>query len=364
MKTELVTITESLGAAPQRSVDAAAGIIRGVKLIGGESVNGRIYPPAVLRAAVPQYEGAKVNVNHPAGNDPLKPRCVEDRIGIIRGVRFVEGAGGGLFGDFHYNPKHRLAEQIAWDAMNQPEALGFSHNALLRPGAVREGRCTVEEIVKVRSVDLVADPATTRSLFESENPRMDQTQLAAAAVPPAEPGKTDAKDAVKSAFRAMVIAAFDDDALDIKATLAKIRQIMQAQEKLLGGDLVKDGPNQGTEEVQLRQQLALLTQQLEQYKAKEQQAALLEAIEQELVQAGIDRSDPQQVSELFTRQLLACESADARREIIADRAALVRERKTLGAAASAPAGKPKSAMAHVTEQIDACEFARRLCGVR
>ncbi|NLF70306.1 MAG: hypothetical protein GX575_14800 [Candidatus Anammoximicrobium sp.] len=40
---------------------------------------------------------------------------------------------------------------------------------------------------------------------------------------------------MKAAFRSMVIAAFDDDKMDIKATLAKIRQILQAQERLMSG---------------------------------------------------------------------------------------------------------------------------------
>ena len=53
-------------------------------------------------------------------------------------------------------------------------------------------------------------------------------------LPVAEPiggGSTD--DAIKSAFRAMVIAAFDDEALDSKATIAKIKDILKAQEKVM-----------------------------------------------------------------------------------------------------------------------------------
>lgn len=147
-------------------VDAAAGVVRGVKLLGLESRNGRSYLPAALEAAVPLYEGAKVNVNHPRGG-PLSPRDYQDRIGQVRGVTLRPGEG--LFGDFHFNPRHALAEQLAWDAQHAPANVGFSHNVEAR--TVRLGdRTLVEAIVRVNSVDLVADPATTRGLFEEQAP--------------------------------------------------------------------------------------------------------------------------------------------------------------------------------------------------
>jgi hypothetical protein len=87
-------------------VDREAGVIRGVKLLGLESRNGRRYLPAALAQAVALYEGAKVNVNHPKGH-PLAARDYQDRLGSIRNVNSRED---GLFGDFHFNPKHALAE--------------------------------------------------------------------------------------------------------------------------------------------------------------------------------------------------------------------------------------------------------------
>jgi hypothetical protein len=143
-------------------VDRAAAVIRGVKLLGLESRNGRSYLPEALVQAVPLYEDAKVNVNHPKGN-PSGPRDYQDRIGVIRSVR---AAGNGLFGDFHFNPKHALAEQLVWDAEHAAENVGFSHNVEAR--TTRRGdRVVVEAITRVQSVDLVADPATTRGLYES-----------------------------------------------------------------------------------------------------------------------------------------------------------------------------------------------------
>ena len=102
-------------------------------------------------------------MNHPKGN-PAGPRDYQDRIGTIRSVAVRPGEG--LFGDFHFNPKHALAEQLMWDAEHAPENVGFSHNVEARVGR-RGDRVVVEAITRVQSVDLVADPATTRGLFES-----------------------------------------------------------------------------------------------------------------------------------------------------------------------------------------------------
>jgi hypothetical protein len=144
-------------------VDREAGVIRGVKVLGLESRNGRTYLPEALAQAAPLYEEAKVNVNHPKGN-PTGPRDYQDRMGTIRGVSMRPNEG--LFADFHFNPRHALAEQLIWDAEHAPENVGFSHNVEARV-ARRGDRVVVEAITRVQSVDLVADPATTRGLFES-----------------------------------------------------------------------------------------------------------------------------------------------------------------------------------------------------
>ena len=92
-------------------VDRAAGVLRGVKVLGLESRNGRSYLPEALTQAASLYEGAKVNVNHARGN-PAGPRDYQDRIGTIQGV--AARPGEGLFADLHFNPKHALAEQLIW----------------------------------------------------------------------------------------------------------------------------------------------------------------------------------------------------------------------------------------------------------
>jgi len=156
-------------------LDRTAGVIRGVKLLGLTSRNRRRYTPQALRAAASLYEGAKVNVNHPKGH-PASPRDYQDRLGTVRAVEFREGAG--LFADLHFNPKHALAEQLQWDAEQAPYNVGFSHNVQAVVKRV-EGELLVERITQVNSVDLVADPATTRGLFESEADHAAAEQVAA-----------------------------------------------------------------------------------------------------------------------------------------------------------------------------------------
>jgi len=157
---ELQEFVSSHGVTVQ--VDKTQGVLEGVKLIGLESRNGRRYRESALAKAASLYEEAKVNVNHPR-EGALAPRDYQDRLGVIRRVRLRSGEG--LYGDLHFNPKHALAEQLVWDAENNPRNVGFSHNVLARVS--RQGEVAiVEEITRVQSVDLVADPAATQGLFE------------------------------------------------------------------------------------------------------------------------------------------------------------------------------------------------------
>lgn len=144
-------------------VDRAAGIIRDVRVLGRSSSNGREYTSDAVQAAVPLYEGASVNIDHPA--KPQESRGVTSRFGELRNVRFERG---GLTGDLHYLKSHPLAEMVVECAERMPGKLGLSHNVEGRTSR-SHGTLIVEEIVKVRSVDLVADPATTKGLFESRS---------------------------------------------------------------------------------------------------------------------------------------------------------------------------------------------------
>jgi hypothetical protein len=148
------------------------GVIRGVKLLGLRSRNKRNYDtPGVRDSGIKLMEGAQVYIDHPEKAET--PRSYRDKFGQIRNVRYE--AGKGHFGDLHYNPKHQAAEQFLWDVENSPNTQGLSINSKIRPGKTdRSGDVVVESLELVRSVDIVAKPATNMGIFESESPEEDE----------------------------------------------------------------------------------------------------------------------------------------------------------------------------------------------
>jgi hypothetical protein len=139
--------------------DAVAGVIKNVKLAGFTSKRGRSYAPAALKEALPMYEGAAVNIDHTENGTPP----LNSRFGIVKAARFVEGDG--VRGDIHFNPTHPMVNQVGWLAKNAPTKIGMSHHAY---GLMGGGGSVVTKLTRVRSVDLVTDPATTDGLYEDE----------------------------------------------------------------------------------------------------------------------------------------------------------------------------------------------------
>lgn len=158
-----VSINESI-AMTGTPDDGDASVIRGVKVLGNSSQNRREYTPEAVMQGARLYEGLQVNIDHPE-RGPNQTRSLRDRFGRLVNV---EAKDGELYADLRFNPKHPIAEQVKWFAKHDPAMLGLSHNAVGQ-GEQRGGVFVVEKIVSVRSVDLVADPATTKGLFESVN---------------------------------------------------------------------------------------------------------------------------------------------------------------------------------------------------
>ncbi len=262
MGTRTVNLREYVASGPGMRIDREKGVLFGVKVLGNISANNREYPVATRQKAAPLYEGAKVNIDHPI--KPGEPRPLSSRYGILRNIR--QEKEDGPFADLHFNPKHPLAETILWWAENEPAAIGLSHNA---EGRVRTdpatGRDIVEEITHVHSVDLVSDPATTKGLFEGKGamtktvkqileavytkPRqvkilelLEEDMAAAmdAAAQIASPEVTPEEQAA-AAFKAMVLAVLDDASLDKAGKLAKIKEILAAEEKLVGAPAEPEG---------------------------------------------------------------------------------------------------------------------------
>ena len=144
-------------------LDREACKVSGVKIIGTESLNGRIYPIDVLKRAIPLYEGVRVYFDHL--NESTPNRSVTTLFGS---VEKIHAGSDGLYGDLVYNPKHLYAEQVLYQIEHAPDKLGLSpHHA----GIVEtvNGKNTIVEITNVFSVDIVDRPATTDGMFESED---------------------------------------------------------------------------------------------------------------------------------------------------------------------------------------------------
>jgi hypothetical protein len=164
-------------------VDRDKGIIYGVKLVGRSSPNthgvkgveGTDYDPEALRAALPLYEGAAANIDHPDRDRPDKDRSAYDRLGRYRDCRIVAGE---VYGDLHVLLTHPMAARVMEAAEKMPDAFACSHNAS-GEGEVRNARYVILHITEVRSVDIVADGGTCLSLFESRKHSMKTVQLKA-----------------------------------------------------------------------------------------------------------------------------------------------------------------------------------------
>jgi hypothetical protein len=239
-------------------VNREAGVVSGVRILGASSKNGREYSEAAMQQAATIYEGLGVNVNHPDRKQASMERGVGDGIGWLSGVKYIPEQKA-VVGDLNILKEHPLAGLLFEAAERNPKRFGLSHNAEGRMGT-KGGKRVVESIESVRSVDIVQTPATNTGLFESEEPmkklreHVEQIDKAnpgramllklleedgmapiAMAEMPAEASGGESEDQVKAAFRQMVVAAFDDDKLDTKATLTKIKDILKAYEKLNGG---------------------------------------------------------------------------------------------------------------------------------
>lgn len=220
------------------AIDADEGVIRGVRVLGPESRNGRRYSDQAIKAAASMYEGVAVNVDHSRGDGE---RAVADAFGWLRNVAVD---GGAVRGDLHYLKAHPQAAVLVEVAQRNPSRLGLSHHA---EGTVRVdgGRTIVETIERVYSVDLVQTPATNAGLFESEGHMTIREALERAGMLAVLEGEgmgeygdvpvaqVNENDYGMSAFESMVLEAMKGSGT-MAEKMAKIRKILRAQEMLAG----------------------------------------------------------------------------------------------------------------------------------
>lgn len=150
------------------NIDEENGVIRNVKLLGKLSENGVEYSDSAMEEGVHLYEGVTVNIDHPERDNPKKERGVMESIGFVKDPRYNK-KDDGIFGDIHYYKTHPYAATLLERARRNPRGFGMSHNA---DGAYvkANGKTVIERLRTVRSMDVVGKPATTKGLFESEDP--------------------------------------------------------------------------------------------------------------------------------------------------------------------------------------------------
>ncbi len=186
-------LVESYAVAPNGAkllqIDKDAGVIYGVKLGGLESPNthgipgvtkGTKYKASCYQNCLPLYEGRKVYPQHAVrGGKQVLHRGPFDYIGVIRNPRWDAEANCPR-GDFHYVKSHPNTPQLVEDVERGMGGFGFSHHVAAGgfKGKVEDGWLVVESISKLKSVDLVDDPATTRNLWEGRESTVAETATA------------------------------------------------------------------------------------------------------------------------------------------------------------------------------------------
>ena len=257
-----VQLREYCASNARLKVDREAGVLHSVKILGLQSANGYTYLPEAISKAARLYDGKVVNFNHPTKVSDA--RSSYDRFGWLSKI---EVRDDGLYGDLHYLKSHPFAAPVIEAAERNPALFGMSHVANGNKGR-RGAMVVVEEIDSVSSVDLVSDPATVKGLFESYSMSQKTTvrEVLTKALSPekykllveqdyplgaemaAPEAGMDSTAQAHEAFKAMVIAVLDDTALDMKGMLSKIKEILKAKEKLMGGgETSSETPEEGGE---------------------------------------------------------------------------------------------------------------------
>jgi hypothetical protein len=121
-----------------------------------------------------------------------------------------------------------------------------------------------------------------------------ETEQADEEMPVDVPDAAGSQEQVKAAFRALVVAAFDDESLDIPATLARIKEILKSYEKLVGriaadgggSEVEEPAPPEETQEslAAVRAEVALLREDFARLHRREAARQVLES-------AGVDPRD-------------------------------------------------------------------------
>ena len=266
------------------SVDASQRLVENIALAGGQSRNGYSYSQAALREAVSLYQEKPVFLDHARDRTRPQDRSTRDLVGSIVNPSYVDGR---IRGDIKVLDTESGRTFLNLLEMESP-GLGMSH--VVRARRSTDGS-TVEQIVEVISVDVVVNPATTTTFRES------------------------------TAFSESIETSSTPSAESNTRQLSEQIAALQAEQE------------------RLRQQNAVLTTLVEQYRSQQE-------IHELLAEAQLPE---QAVTSVFLHQLESAGDRSTRQQLISDRLALL---STPGLRTSAVQSRERQALSESTHRDD------------
>jgi len=313
---DFIEVTEALsGIGPDTRIDRENRVIHNVAALSPNSENERFYEPSAMSQAVGLLEGKKVFCDHPDLRDLSKTRSVRDLIGRLRAVNI---AASKVRADFHVLKGQEWVMDLA---ESDPDAAGLSINArvLARRGS---DPLKIVGFDKIRSCDLVTEPATTKSIFESKTPTEDIVDVL--------------KDSVDD-----IIGLLENQRADVlEAIREEVKTDMDEKAVIAGLTTERDGLKVEVDELQTK---------MDALEAEKNKDTRLSMVEQKIKDAKLADGI---VSDFFKEQLLEAEDEKAIDALIADRVKLATAGNT---PTSTVGGEPELTSEQLVEAIRGSE---------
>lgn len=327
-------------------LDKETRTISGVAILRPTSVNkklkeakGRIYTDKARESVARLVNGIKIYRNHQGVKEAEEHRGVrkiEDLVGYLENGHVAEG--GVVRGDLKYLSSAKEWLEPVVEEMHDKVGLSidafgdmsFDHNTLME---------NVEDIAGMRSVDMVTEPGSTISLFESAQKEIENDE---------QEESMDPKQIYES--------------LDIESLKAKRPDLVTFIESNVKADVSKDDEIKALKESvkSLTEANTELKKKVDEYEVKESVQAKEAKISTLLKESGLKE---EHVTATFRESLSAAENEDKMKALIEDRKKLITE-STKGVKGMGDEAKTEE---HVTESDDekkkaADEYGRAIKG--
>jgi len=202
-------------------------MIRNVAFMGLESVNKVSFLPEAVESAIPtHFEGARIFYDHPETPDKRHLK-VRELLGQATNLR-LDQAVGQLRGDVQIlNTQANVEFMKALAEM--PGVAGFSPHY---QAWMRKRQDGIEEVVRferVHSIDLVTQPATTKSLFENvRNDKEDNMDFSTLTLKELQENRPDLVDAIcAEADEGVNLEKLKTENAELKAKAASLEHVQK-----------------------------------------------------------------------------------------------------------------------------------------